>query len=180
MNKQIKYFLIVSWILLTRSFDAYCTMKFTPNLDKESNPLVSIFGFTWVPLLITLGLLTLYVTYVYYLVIFKSFDLQPKEKGFSFSQFIAFTYLGRKDSWTAMLYKFPKDLKRFNHWMGSNLTSCIVYAGFVSTIMWLLIYSSEFYKDIHSATLIYSILVIGSVLLIYNWNRRQFLKYKEG
>jgi len=180
MNKQIKYFLIVSWILLTRSFDAYCTMKFTPNLDKESNPLVSIFGFTWVPLLITLGLLTLYVTYVYYLVIFKSFDLQPKEKGFSFSEFMTFTYLGRKGSWTAMLYKFPKDLNRFNHWMGSNLTSCIVYAGFVSTIMWLLIYSSEFYKDIHSATLIYSILVIGSVLLIYNWNRRQFVKYKEG
>ena len=81
--------------------------------------------------------------------------------------------------WTGMLYKFPKDLNRFNHWMGSNLTSCIVYAGFVSTIMWLLIYSSDFYKDIHSATLIYSILVIGSLLLIYNWNRRQFLKYKE-
>ena len=179
MNKIIKYFLIVSWVLITRSFDAYCTMKFTPNLDKESNPLVSVFGLTWIPLLITVGLLTFYVFYVYYLVCFKPFDLKPKEKGLSFSEFMVFIYLGRKDSWTGMLYKFPKDLNRFNHWMGSNLTSCIVYAGFVSTIMWLLIYSSDFYKDIHSATLIYSILVIGSLLLIYNWNRRQFLKYKE-
>ena len=179
MNKQIKYFLIVSWIIITRSFDAYCTMKFTPNLDKESNPLVSVLGFTWIPLLITVGLLTFYVIYVYYLVCFKPFDLNPKEKGFSFSEFMAFTYLGRKDSWTAMLYKFPKDLNRFNHWMGYNLTSCIVYAGLVSTTMGLLIYTSEFYKDIHSATLIYSILVIGSLLLINNWNKRLFVKYKE-
>ena len=37
------------WILLTRWFDAYSTYQYTPDLGKESNPLVSIFGFGWTP-----------------------------------------------------------------------------------------------------------------------------------
>ena len=65
---------------------------------------------TWAPLLITLGLLTICLIYAYYISVFKPKDLLPKEKGYTFSEFIVFAYLGRKDNWTAIFYKFPKDI----------------------------------------------------------------------
>jgi Kef-type K+ transport system membrane component KefB len=177
MNKKTKFTITTAWILLTRSYDAYCTNQLTPDLSKESNPLVSVLGMTWTPLLITLGLLTVYLIYAYYISVFKPKDLIPTEKGYSFSEFVAFTYLGRKDNWTAIFYKLPKDLNRFNHWMGHNLTQGLVFAGLVSTIMWLLINNSDYYQTIHSATLIYSILIIGCLAIIYNWNKTMFRKY---
>ena len=104
-------------------------------------------------------------------------NLLPKEKGYTFSEFVAYTYLGYKDKWTAILYKLPRDINRFNHWMGHNLTQGLVFAGFVSTIMWLLINYTNFYKNIHSVTLIYSILIIGFLSIIYIWNKRMFRRY---
>ena len=77
------------------------------------------------------------------------------------------------------LYKFPKDLNRFNNYMGNLLTRCLVFAGVVSTIMWLLINNSEYYKNIHSAPLIYSILVGGCIAIIYFWNKSMYKKYLE-
>lgn len=180
MNKKVKFAITTAWILLSRSYDAYCTNQFTPDLSKESNPLVSVLGMSWTPLLITIVLLVIYLIYAYYISVFKPKDLLPTEKGYTFNEFIAFTYLGHKDNWTALFYKLPKDLNRFNNWMGHNMTQCIVYAGFVSTIMWLLINNTEFYKNIHSPKLIYSILIIGCFGIIYNWNRRMYSKYLTG
>jgi Kef-type K+ transport system membrane component KefB len=177
MTKKTKFTITTAWILLTRSYDAYCTNQLTPDLSKESNPLVSILGMTWTPLLITLGLLTIYLIYAYYISVFKPKDLLPTEKGYSFSEFVAFIYLGRKDNWTAIFYKLPKDLNRFNHWMGHFLTQGLVFAGLVSTIMWILINNTDYYKTIHSVTLIYSILIFGCLAIIYNWNRTMFKKY---
>jgi len=177
MTKKTRFTITTTWILLTRSYDAYCTNQLTPDLSKESNPLVSVLGMTWTPLLITLGLLTIYLIYAYYISVFKPKDLLPTEKGYTFSEFIAFTYLGRKDNWFGIFYKFPKDINRFNHWMGHILTQCLVFAGLVSTIMWLLINNTEFYKNIHSVQLIYSILIIGCLAIIYNWNKTMFRKY---
>jgi len=177
MNKRVKFTITTLWIILSRSYDAYCTNQLTPDLSKESNPLVSVLGMTWTPLLIMLVLLTVYVIYAYYLCVFKPKDLLPTEKGYSFSNIVAFTYLGLKDNWTAVFYKFPKDLNRFNHYMGHLLTPCLVFAGLVSTVMWLLIRHTDYYKTIHSASMIYCILLIGCVSIIYQWNKAMYRQY---
>jgi len=44
------------------------------------------------------------------------------------------------------------------------MTRCLVFGGVVSTFMWLLLNYVPYYKNIHSATIIYLILVIGSEL----------------
>lgn len=178
MNKTIKYTITVIWILFSRIYDAYCTHQFTPDLSTEANPLVSIFGLSWTPLLIILGLLTIYTLYTYYISVFKPINLLPTEKGYTFSNIVAYTYLGHKDNWISILYKLPKDFNRFNQYMGQLLTSCLVYAGILSTIMWLLINKTEYYyKEIHSSTLIYLILITGAIAIIYNWNKTKYKEY---
>jgi len=177
MSKKAKFIFTTAWILFTRSYDAYCTHTLTPDLSHEANPLVSMLGMTWTTLLITLALLSVYAIYAYYISVFKPKDLLPTEKGYTFNKFVAFVYLGHKDNWTALFYKFPKDLNRFNHYMGHTLTQCLVFAGFVSTVMWLLINHSDYYRTVHSAPLIYSILVTGCILIIYRWNSVMYSRY---
>lgn len=178
MTKKTKFIITTAWILFSRSYDAYCTNLLTPDLSKEANPLVSVVGISsWTPLLIILSVLTIYVIYSYYISLFKPMNLLPKEKGYTFSNVVAYTYLGYKDSWTAILYKFPKDLKRANNYFGHLLTRGLVYAGVISTTMWLLINYSSYYKTIHSATLIYSILILGCVVIGYLWNMKLYRQY---
>jgi len=61
--------------------------------------------------------------------------------------------------------------------MGQLLSRCLVFAGVLSTIMWLLINNTEFYKNIHSATMIYLILIIGSVIISYRWFKKIYSEY---
>ena len=175
--KKIKFTLTISWIILTRMYDAYSTKQLTPDLSKESNPLVSVLGMTWAPLLIVLGLLTVYVVYAFYLSTFKPTRIFPTQKGYTFKEFVTYTYLGRTDSWMALVYKFPKDLNRLNNWMGIVLTKGLVFAGGVSTAMWLFINYTDFYKNMHSAQLVYSILIIGFLAIIYFWNKKMYANY---
>ena len=180
MNKYVKYILTIGWILFSRSYDAYCSVMLTPDLKKEANPLVTVGGISsWTPLLIILSILTIYVWYTFHKSIFKPMNIMPLEKGYSFGEFVSFIYLGQKDHWTAVLYKFPKDINRLNQYVGQLLTKFLVYAGFVSTLMWLLIHSSSYYQKNHSAFLVYSILISGCIIIAVKWNYTMFSNYKR-
>ena len=179
MRKTTKFLITTTWIVTSRIYDAYCTFQLTPDLAKEANPLVSIFGFSWIPLLVIISLLTIYAIFVYYLTTFSPKDLLPEESGYSFSETVAYLYLGKKVAWTSILYKFPGNLDRFNHYMGHVLTRNLVFAGFLSTIMWLLINYTSFYKDIHSPALVYTLLIIGCLIIVYSWNKEQFMRYRK-
>jgi len=178
MSKKLKFIITTIWLLFSRSYDAYCTYLLTPDLSKEANPLVTILGVSsWTPLLIILSVLTIYVIYAYFISVFRPMNLLPQEKGYTFSNFVAYLYLGVKDHWTSTLYKLPKDINRLNNYMGHILTKCLVFAGMVSTIMWVLINNSAFYKTFHSAPLIYAILIIGCISITYNWNKSMYRQY---
>lgn len=180
MNKTAKFTITTLWILFSRSYDAYCTSQLTPDLSKEANPLVSVLGFGWAPLLLVIGLLSGYAIYTYYLSVFMPKNLLPTEPGYSFWGVVAYTYLGKKDHWTAMFYKLPSSFSWFNQYMGRVLSRCLVFAGIVSTTMWLLINNFTVYKAHHSAPLIYAILVIGSLAIILQWNMSQYNRYLQG
>jgi hypothetical protein len=180
MKKTLRFTVTTLWIILTRSYDAYCTNLLTPDLSKESNPLVSVFGLSWTPLLIILSIATIYAVYAYYVSVYKPMNLLPSEKGYSFSNVVAFLYLGTKDHWTSILYKFPKDWKRLNHYLGRLLTRLLVYAGIVSTVMWILINNTDYYTTIHSVVLVDSILIGGCIVIIYFWNRSLYKQYLSG
>jgi len=177
MNRKLKFIITTVWILLSRAYDVYATYQHTPDLSKEANPLVSVFGFNWTSLLAVVLFCSIYVIYTYYLTTFHPFNLEPKEKGYTLSHFIGYIYTGKKQSWISLFYKFPKDLKRLNHYSGQLFSRCLVFAGVVSTIMWLLINNTEFYKNIHSVTMIYLILIIGSVIICHRWFKRKYSVY---
>jgi len=177
-SSKIKFVSITVWIIISRAYDVYATSQFTPDLSKEANPLVSIFGLNWGPLLFIIIGVLLYTFYALYINTFKKYDLLPSEKGLKFSEFMTYVYLGKKDSWISVFYKFPKDIKRLNYLMGYWLSRTLVFAGIVSTIMWLLInYTDFYYPKFHKTAVLYSILVIGALVIWINFYKKFYKKY---
>jgi hypothetical protein len=151
----------------------------TPNLDKEANPLVSIVGISsWTLLLGILGALTLYICFAFYRSTFHPLNLEPKEKGLTFASYAAYLYLGEYTHWSAMLYRFPNEIKRLHQYFGSFLTPCLVYAGIISTVMWLLIHFSEVYRALHTAGRVYFLLIAGCIQIIVSLNWRRYKSYQ--
>lgn len=175
--KIIRFVIVSLWIILTRIYDAYSTYQLTPDLSKEANPLSSLLWMNWTLLLVTIWLLMIYVLYAYYLVLFKPKSLLPAEQWYSFSNIVAYTYFGKKDYWFAMLYKLPRDINRLTYYVGNILIKGLVFVGFLSTIMRLLIHYTDFYKKIHSATIVYTIMMIGMIIIIYMRNKNQYKIY---
>jgi len=178
--KKVKFTLIIFWMLFSKSYDAYCTFLHTPDLSKEANPLVTLFGFDWFLLLLVISLLTLYTCYTLYLISFKPVKLYPEEKGYSFSNFIAYMYFGKKSNLLSILYRIPsfKD-KRAHYSLGNILARYLIFAGLVSTIMWLLINNSEFYRSIHNHLVIYGILFSGTFIIMYNYYKTNYKRYMQ-
>lgn len=179
MNKTLKFLLTTVWIIITRAYDAFSTFQYTPDLSQEANPLVSILGFGWTPLLGLITLLLIGIIYAYYQSLFHPFDFLPNEKGLAFGSFSIFLYLGKTGHWSSVLYQLPKSGKRFMHYMGCLLTPSLVFAGVVSTLMWLLLNYTTFYPQIHSAPMIYFILLIGAGAIMWNWHKKQYALYQS-
>ncbi len=126
-----------------------------------------------------IGLLTIYTCYTLYLISFKPIKLYPLEKGYSFSNFIAYMYFGKKSSWLSIIYKVtPIRNKRFHYTFGNIFVRYLVFAGIVSTVMWLLINNSEAYRVIHNHLVIYGILISGTFIILYNYYKTNYNKYQ--
>lgn len=179
MARIIRFSTVTLFIILTRSYDAYSTFLYTPDLSQEANPLVSILGFQWTPLLLVLAILTCYVVYAHFMATFRPMKLSPEEKGFGFGEFIGYVYTGKRQSWTSVFYKLPNSFARFNQFMGILLTRSLVFAGIVSTVMWLLLSYTDFYPEIHTAKAIYAILVTGSAAVILHWSWKMYGIYQS-
>jgi len=179
MKQHLRFFIIGSWILGSRAFDAFSTFQHTPDLSKESNPLASVMGLSWGPLLLVVTTLTLYAVYALAVRTYQPMELHPDEKDFTFSEFIGYVYLGKRAPWTTLFYRFPSSIHRFNTWMGYVMSSCLVYAGILSTLMWLLIQHVPWYRDYHSPALIYSLLIGGCLIILYRWNKNEFIRYQN-
>lgn len=177
MKKKLFFFSITFWILLTRAYDAYCTFQYTPDLSLEANPLVSVFGLSWTPLLLIITALSFYVVYAFYQVTFGTFNALPEDEGYSFSDFIGYTYTGERQAWYAVLYKLPNTWRRMHHIMGHLMPPALAFTGVVSTLMWLGLNYSNWYIEIHSAPLIYSTLFVGSTIICYLWYKKQYAIY---
>jgi hypothetical protein len=125
-----------------------------------------------------LGALTLYICFAFYRSTFHPLNLEPKEKGLTFASYAAYLYLGEYTHWSAMLYRFPKEIKRLHQYFGSFLTPCLVYAGIISTVMWLLIHFSEEYRALHTAGRVYFLLIAGCIQIIVSLNWRRYKSYQ--
>lgn len=179
MSKKGNFILVSIWIIISRFYDAYATYQFTPDLKLEANPLVSILGLNWTGLLIIYCTLCLLILYLFYISSFNKFNLLPSEKGYSFKEFFTYIYLGKKDSFLKLFYKLPNSKGRLIQYVGTLFPKMLSFIGIITTLMWLGINYYEPYYYFHKAIYIYSIIIIGSLIIIYKWHKKMYLNYTK-
>ena len=91
-NKQhTEFFSLLTLLILTRVADGILTYKITPDLSRELNPLVSIFGFDWAGLIVVALAIIIPTVYLTYYNIYKPFDNFPDKKA-SYLEFKKFYF----------------------------------------------------------------------------------------
>ena len=179
MKKHLKFTLNLTGILLTRTYDVYCTSLFTPDLKREGNPLVSAFHFQWSGLLLIIGCMLLYVVYALYINTYRKVNLFPAQKHLSFGQFMVASLYGPGESWTAFLYKFPADRRKLHYVLGYILSRGLLWAGVVTTIMWLFInHTVTYYLHFHSYIGVASLILGGAIVIAYCYFNRLYNAYR--
>ena len=179
MKKHLKFTLILTGILLTRTYDAYCTALFTPDLKREGNFLVSVFHFQWSGLLLTIGCGLLYVVYALYINTYKQVNLFPAQKHLSFGQFVVQSLYGPGESWTALFYKFPADKQKLHYVFGYILSRGLLWVGVMTTVMWVLInHITMYYTRFHTYTGTLGLALGGVAVVAYHYFNRQYAAYK--
>jgi hypothetical protein len=180
MKKHLKFTLILTGILLTRAYDAYCTALFTPDLKREGNLLASVFHLHWSGLLLSMGCVLLYVIYALYINTYKQINLFPAQRQLSFGQFVAQALYGPGASWKAFLYKFPADTQKLHYVFGYILSRGLLWAGVVTTIMWVLInHTATYYTHFHSYSGTMSLILGGVAVVAYYYFNQLYTAYKS-
>jgi hypothetical protein len=179
MKKVMRFTLLTIWIILTRAIDLFATAKFTPDLKQEGNPLVTLGGLSWTPIIIIVTSLVAYAIYTLYISTFQEYELLPTEKGLTFGDFFAYIHLGQKSHWTSVMYKLPKDKMRWTHLIGYLLPTALAFTGIVTTIMWMLInFVPNFYTFYYKLNTVYLIILLGTLIIWSNYYLTLYRRYK--
>lgn len=110
--KKINHFILVVATLVTlRLIDLFVTYLYTPLLNQEINPLVSIFGMSWGQFLLSQTVIVIVVCgFSAYYIWGKSHKV---EKGdLNYSDFIYYYFYDELEPWRRRFFKMPKHIDR--------------------------------------------------------------------
>lgn len=124
------------WFFLMLS-DGLLTYINTPDLKREGNPLVAVFGLGWESLfLANILVFGLYIITTYYAFVrYKTVAIQAK----NVFEYISGLLYGRTDKFIWFLYKFPKNRKPYGAILGFALAYTMIVGRTVVVLEWLCI-----------------------------------------
>lgn len=105
------YITAVVWIAVLRFLDLYITYRYTPDLQCEWNPLVSLFGFSWAGFIVAQIIVVVFVASLMYFY----FNRKPViivQDGLSFDDFIYAYFFGKPLPWPARMFSLPTNPQR--------------------------------------------------------------------
>jgi len=178
-NKYVIFGIVVIWIILSRFYDVYSTFRFTPSLDLEANPLISKFNFGWATLIGINVLISGYAIILFYKICFSKPLKLPTTYGLNYVDFLPHLFLGRSDHWLAIFYKLPKTFEHFQLLLGYLLPIIVSFVGVVTSLMWSLIFYTNYYHTYYKGYQVAIIIVLGIIILIVLWSKFMYSKYKN-
>jgi len=180
-KNKLEFFLLTLFLVITRCWDITATYIVTPNLEKETNPIVSIFGQGWITIIIIQIIVVSLIIILNYYSLFKTKISYPSQNGYSFREFITYYYFGEKQNLTKILYKFPKYKSTLIKALGYVLPrALIVISVFISSSSTLLILNSDYRKFYSVAKPYYYVVLIAIVCVFYIlFFKREYTIYQK-
>ena len=182
MNTK-QYITAITYIILLRVVDLGLTFIYTPNLKYEWNPVVSVFNYSWLGMLITqilvIGLIIAVMSFYFYK---KPIADLPDD--LSFNEYIYFYFHNQKRTKKKQWLKYNKrNIKRvlaYNGFILMTLAISISYLAIINNLM--VIYKVNSYSNFitHYGNVFYiSILVIMAILSFLLFFVMEYKSYKK-
>jgi hypothetical protein len=181
MRKKYYIWSVIAIVVL-RFLDLYITYLYTPDLKSEWNPLVSIFGVTWLGFVFTQILIVSFVSSL----MFFYFNRTPTEivqKGLSFNDFIYVYFFGKLRPWPSRMFSIPTNIKRhlvFDGFLLMLITILISVFAIANNL--LLIFQADFYvvfMEKHYSTFFPVSIIIITIFSVYLFFGIEYRKYKK-
>jgi len=182
MNKsKLEFFLLTAFLVITRLWDITATYIITPDLEKETNPMVSILGQGWVTIIIFQITVVSFIIILNYFSLFKIKTFYPSQKGYSYKEFITYFYFGEKRNLIELVYRFPKNKSTLVKALGYVLPRSLIVIGvFISLSSTLLILNIDYQKFYAFARPYYYLVFIAIVFVFFVlFFRREYAKYQK-
>jgi hypothetical protein len=178
---RLEFSLLTLFFIVTRCWDIAATYFVTPDLEKETNPIVSIFGEGWTAVIVIQAILVAVIITVNYFSLFKIVTNYPSQRAFSFKEFVAYHYFGEKQNLIKMLYRFPKNKNVLIKALGYILPrALIVISIFISMSSTLLIVNDDYGKFYDVAKPFYYIVMVAIVFLFsVLFFKREYALYQK-
>ena len=111
MSKKLKYLLTLSVYVILMLADGFLTFINTPDLSMEANPLVLYLGLGWGALFIANLLGFIFFAWITWYTFIKYETVYTDET--KITHYVSQLYYERPDKFAWVLYKFPKNGRKF-------------------------------------------------------------------
>lgn len=180
--KSTQFILSIITVSVLRFLDLYITYIYTPDLESEWNPLVSIFGVSWTGFIITQILIVAAVS----ALMFFYFSRKPpviEDKNLSFNDFIYVYFFGRLRPWPHRMFSVPKNWRRhleFNGFLFFVVTTAISILAIANNLM--LVSNVSIYTEFvgkHYSIMFPAGFAVLTVITVFLFFGREYRKYKS-
>ena len=141
------YISAIAVIAALRALDLYVTFRYTPDLGREWNPVISFFGTSWTGFIVIQVIVTAFIAFLMFFY-FNRGPTTTDQDGLSFLDFIYVYFFGKLRPWPERIVSFPTNLKRhliFSGFLFMMITTLISVFAIVHNL--LLMAQVERYVD---------------------------------
>ena len=180
-NKQ--YITAITYIILLRIIDLGLTFIYTPNLKYEWNPVVSIFNYSWVGMLITQILIVCLIIAVMSFYFYKK-PLSDLPNDLSFNEYIYYYFHNEKKTkkrkWFKLTQQNINRVLAYNGFILMTLSISISYLAIINNLM--VIYKVRSYSNFiiqYGNFLYFTILIIMAILSFILFFIMEYKSYRK-
>ncbi len=180
---RVRTFAVLTLLLFaSRTADAATTYLVTPDLSRETNPMVRVLGFGWSQLLAAEVILSLLVVGLSYWALFSPPLRHPQEQGLRFREFADVFYFGRRAALTDYLWRPPVGWRLNLKMAGHTLPRVLIAMGFsVAASSLASVYCAPWreFLRLTAPSCYYVPLVLLSVWSIHSFLRHEYSGYSS-
>lgn len=181
--KTLAFSLVVTLLFVLRITDLAITFHYTPDLNHEFNPLVSVFGASWGTFIFFQFLLFCIIsTFIYFFFFHERFTVDIV--GLSFSDFVYYYFNGEVKPFHKRFSVFPKYYRRhlaFNGFIlmilsiATSIYAIIHNTMLVNGVGWYIELIHYHYKSVFTI-----LLLTGVIISAYSFFLMEYNRYKCG
>jgi hypothetical protein len=182
MNRHTKFTLLLTLLITGRFFDMYTTYLYIPDLQGETNVLVSWLGAGWFTVIFIHLVIIAAITYALYYYCYRFVPVIPAQRNLNLRQYISWFHFNSPDRLKECFYRIPHNKGALLGSLGFVVPLSLIVISFMVGLSTTMLINSPGYRAFYGAGGIK--LLFGGFFLVVAFFyvlffRRQYSRYRN-